>query len=175
MQEGQSKRIELKEQNPYLAVRMLRHLYGFDYSGRKLSLHDEPETSHVSELCTHAQMYALADEYEIKDLKEEALWKFSQTLDALEGHDDELKTALETVPLIYSTTPDNDRGLRDVIVAYGAKDLEHIKNAPELKSAVTLVPIYMIEVLPKFFTRSKNEHVTECCWHCTGLGKPNRW
>ena len=136
---------------------MMQHLYGFDYPGHKISLQDDPEPSHISEPYTHAQMYALADEYDIKDLKEEALWKFKQALVAKEGHSDELQTALATIPLIYSTTPDSDRGLRDVVAAYGATNLERIKNLTELKSAATQAPMYMIEVLPRFLTRLEEE------------------
>lgn len=132
---------------------MLQHLYGFDYSGHKTSIGDDEEPSHISELHTHAKMYALGDEYDIKDLKEEALWKFEKAIDAKTGHSDELPYVVEVIPTVYATTPDSDRGLRDAIVAFGARNLEWIKNLPEFKSAATRVPIYLIEVVPKFFER----------------------
>ena len=132
---------------------MLQHLYGFDYSGHKTSIGDDEEPSHISELHTHAQMYALGGEYDIKDLKDEALWKFEKAIDAKKEHSDELPYVFEVIPTVYATTPDSDRGLRDAIVAFGARNLERVKDLPEFKSAATRVPIYLIEVLPKFFER----------------------
>lgn len=132
---------------------MLQHLYGFDYSGHKKTIGDDEELSHVSELHTHAKMYALGDEYDIKDLKEEALWKFEKAMDAKKGHSDEFSHVVEVIPTVYATTPDRDRGLRDAIVAFGVKHLELIQDLPEFKSAATQVPSYLIEVLPKFLER----------------------
>ena len=156
-QEGQSKRIELKELNRHLAARMLEHLYGANYPGHKRDLPDDPESSYISELHIHAQMYGLADEYDIKDLKEEALWKFKLSLQVVEEFENEQEKLLATIPLIYSTTPDSDRGLRDVVVDYGATNLEDIMDLPGLKSAANQAPIYMIEVLPKFLTKIKEK------------------
>lgn len=151
-QEGHSKRIELKQQNPHLVARMLQHLYGFDYSGKKRIGGDE-ESSHISELYTHAEMYALGDEFDMKDLKEEALWKFEKAMKAKKGHGDELAYVVEVIPIVYATTPDSDRGLRDALVAFGVLHLEQIQYLPGFKSAATEVPIYLIEVLPKFLER----------------------
>ena len=151
MQEGQSKRIELKEQNPHLAARMLQHLYSFDYSGEKTSIEDEEESCHISELHTHAQMYALGDEYDIKDLKEEASWKFQHVMRSKKGQSDELTNVIGVIHTVYATTPESDRGLRDPVVAFSVNNLEQMQELPEFKSAVTLAPIYMIEVLPGFF------------------------
>ncbi|KAM0799433.1 hypothetical protein BDR22DRAFT_890328 [Usnea florida] len=159
-QEGLSKRIELKDQDPYLAMRMLFHLYGFDYSGHKISIGDEEEPSHISELYTHASMYALGDEYGISDLKEEALWKFKRTMEAKEGDEDELESVMEVVPVVYTTTLSSDRGLRDAVVAFGAKNLNRMKDLSVFESAVTQVPAYIIEVLPGILQHSG---VCQCC------------
>lgn len=148
---------------------MLQHLYTFDYSGQKTSIGDDEESSHVSELHTHSQMYALGDKYDIKDLKEEALWKFNKAIEAKKGQSDELTTVLEVIPAIYATTPDNDRRLRDAVVSFGAINLERIKDLPEFTSVATQVPTYMIEVLPGFLKRletpavqGRNRHGGAC-------------
>ena len=147
---------------------MLQHLYSFDYPDHKISIGDDEESSHVSGLHTHAQMYALGDEYDIGDLKEEALWKFKKALEAKKGHDDELTTLVEVIPTVYATTPNSDRGLRDAIVAFGVDRLEQIKDLPEFKSAATQVPVYLIEVLPGFLNRVENERrrYKEDCPYC---------
>ena len=156
-QEGQSKHIELEEESPHLVARMLQHLYGFDYSGHKISIGADEEPSHVSELHTHVTMYAMGDRYDIEDLKEEALWKFKKAIEAKKGQVDEFPYFVEVIPTVYATTPDSDRGLRDIVVAFGVLNLERMKDLPEFKSAAIRVPIYLIEVLPRFFTRLENE------------------
>ena len=172
MQEGPSKRIELKQQDPYLAIRMLHHLYGFDYSGHKISIGDEEEPSHISELRTHANMYALGDEYGIVDLKEEALWKFKRTIKAKKGHEDELESVIEVVPIVYTTTPSSDRGLRDAVVAFGAKNLERIKDLSGFESAVTQAPTYIVEVLPVFLRdNGKCQHCSTVRTYCLNCGR----
>ena len=173
MQEGQSKKIELKEQSPHLASRMLQHLYTFDYPGHKMSIGDDEESSHVSELHTHAQMYAIGDEYDIHDLKEEALWKFEKAMEANKGLSDELTYVIKVIPTVYETTPDSDRGLRDLVVAFGVSNLERMQGLPEFKSTAILVPIYMTEVLPGFFNELEEKKNKRChrwiCPECLGL------
>ena len=56
---------------------------------------------------------------------------------------------LAAVPLIYLTTPENDRGLRDQVVAFGAKHVEQRHAFEELKAATSQTPEYMIEVAIK--------------------------
>lgn len=166
-QEGISKRIELKQQDPHLVTRMLEHLYGFDYSGDKICVADIEESSHVSELHTHVQMYALGDEYDMKDLKDEALWKFKKAMEAKKGQDDELECLIEVIPTIYSTTLESDRGLRDLVVTWGASSLDQMKDMPEFRSAATEVPLYTIEVLPEFLKRVEDRQKSNrTCTSC---------
>ena len=166
-QEGINKRIELKEQDPYLAGRMLQHLYTIDYTGHKTSIGDDEEPSHVSEFLTHVKMYALGDQYDIKDLKEEAFWKFEQAMKAKKGQSDERKTLLQVVPAIYATTPDNDRGLRDFVVAFGAQHLKRLKDLPEFEDVVIQAPKFMVEVLPPYFKEAEKKVTLLSCIKCS--------
>ena len=149
---------------------MLQHLYTLDYPGQKLSIEDNEESSHISELHTHAQMYALGDEYDLKDLKEEALWKFKMTIVAIKGHNDELKQLIEVIPTVYATTPESDRGLRNVIVATGVLNMERLTTLPEFKSVETRVPDYLIEVQAAFPEANRLQHEAwrfkENCSYC---------
>ncbi|CAD6594566.1 MAG: hypothetical protein ASARMPREDX12_009615 [Alectoria sarmentosa] len=150
-------RIELKQHEPHLVHRMLQHLYMVDYSASEIETDGKKEESFVSELHTHVMMYAMGDEYDIKDLKEEALWKFNKAVEAKQEQSDEPTSVLEVVPAIYTTTPDSDRGLRDAVVAWGAKRLGWIHDLADFKSAVTQVPTYMLEVLPTFLKRLEDD------------------
>ena len=136
---------------------MLQHLYTLDYSGHKISIGDEEEPSYVSDLHTHASVYALGDEYGIVDLKEEALWKFKEAMEAKKGYNDELELLIEVIPTVYETTPSSDRGLRDVVVAFGAEKLERMKDVSGFESAVTQAPAYIVEVLPIFLQSLEDE------------------
>ena len=148
---------------------MLQHLYMLDYSGSEIEVAGEKEECFVSELYTHVMMYAMGDEYDIKDLRKEALWKFDWAMKTLHGQR-QFKSVLEVVPAIYATTLDSDRGLRDLVVAFGALNLQRIHHMPELKDAGTQAPDYMIEVLPEFFdvlrAQANKYWYTEECPRC---------
>lgn len=121
-----------------------------DYSAGEIEIDGMKEESFVSELHTHVMMYAMADEYDVRDLKKEALWKFGQELMTKARQTEALATVLEVVPAIYATTPESDRRLRDLVVLFGALYLMRIKDLPELGTAITHSPDYIIEVLQKF-------------------------
>ncbi|KAH8724450.1 hypothetical protein GQ44DRAFT_740330 [Phaeosphaeriaceae sp. PMI808] len=63
-------------------------------------------------LTIHTTMYALGDKYGVQGLCDLAKEKFESCLD-LHVHSEDFTTAIQ---LAYSTTPDSNRGLRDVIV-----------------------------------------------------------
>lgn len=69
------------------------------------------ESSQI-ELNIHAQMYALADKYGIHDLKDLAREKFAEAA-SNDWDGGGFPLAVQTV---YSSTPDSDHGLRDVVV-----------------------------------------------------------
>ncbi len=128
---------------------MILHLYTFDYPARPLgpsSSAAAAKTSFISELHTHVQMYALGDEYDIKDLKNQALEKFQATMKDKRGKSDECTAVLEVISTIYSTTLQSDRGLRDIVVAFGAEHVEKMGELLEMEEVTAQVPRYTIEV-----------------------------
>ncbi|KAF6231900.1 hypothetical protein HO173_009737 [Letharia columbiana] len=76
-------------------------------------------------------MYALGYQYDIKNLEKEALKRFEPAMKGKEGKGDEFTAVLGVASTTYATTPDSDRGLRDVVVAFGAKHMEDIKDLLE--------------------------------------------
>lgn len=147
-------RIELKKHEPHLIHRMLQHLYMIDYSASEIEVNGKKEKAFVSELHTHVMMYAVGDEYDMKDLKEEALWKLKKATEAKEGQHHELMSVLEVVPAIYKTTPYSNRGLRDVVVAFGVKHLESMMDLSEF----TQTSDYMVDVWLQHFEKLDEEH-----------------
>lgn len=59
----------------------------------------------------HAKMYALGSKYGIKSLKDVALGKFKEAAMYAWNHGD----FVEAIGIVYSTTPDGDKGLRDIV------------------------------------------------------------
>jgi hypothetical protein len=73
-----------------------------------------PLPSHADDLGIHAEVYALADKYNIKGLKDLAYEKFVQTLSLV--YTDE--KFFETVDIIYTSTPQSDVRLREKVAAH---------------------------------------------------------
>ena len=62
----------------------------------------------------HAEMFSLGDKYDCAVLKESALAKFKEHTNKKGVHD--LLGFIASIPIIYSSTPDSERALRDVTV-----------------------------------------------------------
>jgi hypothetical protein len=85
-------------------------------------------------LATHARMYALADKYQISGLKALAQRKFQKA--ALQHwNSEEFAPALHTV---YTSTLEEDRGLRDVVISTISRD--RLLEKPEVRTAVKELP-----------------------------------
>lgn len=110
----------------------------YSYRSSSITVGGLAETTHVSELHTNVQMYALAEKYDFADLRVEAIHKFNYFLNGKleEQKTAELSTVLTSIPDIYNTTPESDRGLRDSIVAYGVEHWQAILKVPDLHDVV---------------------------------------
>ena len=153
---------------------MLQHLYALNYSGSQESSGGVTETSFISELHTHVQMYALGDEYDIKDLKMEASRNLQAALRE-KGHNDEVTAVLNVIPAIYTTTPDSDRGLRDLVAEFGAQHMERMKDRPELEDVVVQAPKFLFEAMPRYFRRLQDKKEQDDLWHCKGCSNNDFW
>ena len=69
----------------------------------------------------HTKMYALGSKYQIHSLKAVALAKFTEAVTYAWNDPD----FVEATRLVYSTTPDHDKGLRD-ITSQAILDHQHI-------------------------------------------------
>lgn len=85
----------------------------------------------MNPLTIHATMYSLGDKYEVERLCERAKEKFQSCLYDHWNSED----FIEAVQIVYSTTPDTNRGLRDVVVesfqTYFNVDLKQMPGAEE--------------------------------------------
>lgn len=81
---------------------MIKYCYHFDYD----LTYDE--MSGKSTLLTHSTVYAIADKYQIPDLKALARVKFTAGMKKGDGGPS------DAVPHVFESTPETDFGLRDV-------------------------------------------------------------
>lgn len=103
-QEAASKEISLAD-NPINVEKMIGYLYKLDYSNSPLDCGGQPT------LLIDAQVYTIADKYNIHSLKDLALKKFGEMV-AKGWENDGFSLAIKE---IYTSTPDSDRGLRHIV------------------------------------------------------------
>ena len=100
-----------------MIYRMLEYLYMQDYT---VDLGFDPfwsvnDSWAQTRLHVHAQMYSLGDEYDLQGLKKEAARRFITDIPIPGDKKRETLTLLSVIPTIYTTTPDSDRRLRDLV------------------------------------------------------------
>ena len=116
--EGLEKTITLHEDEPEIIHCMWLWCYGQDYLR---DFHSESEPlSHAKRAVIDAELYAIADKYDVEGLKEAASRELELHLEtALFGvrkDPKDLSDVLEAVEMGYTLTPSSDRGARDAIM-----------------------------------------------------------
>ena len=105
-QEASSNIIDLTADGVSGVSRMVHYLYHGSHADFDIAVDaDDWKSAHQ----LHAFMYALGDKYDLIGLKEKAEINFDSL--ATEQPQDLLKL-IESIPIVYSSTPDSDRNLR---------------------------------------------------------------
>ena len=109
LQEAKEATLDLEDTDPDLVERMLLFLYSNQYPSDLAERSDE-------KLILHAHMYAMADRFDVRGLKSSTRMAFELMMNSM-GVDDheQMPNLLEVLTTVYNTTPDSDRGLRDVV------------------------------------------------------------
>ena len=109
----------------------------------------EEEKQWVSRLDTIVKMYALGDRYRLEGLKQEAAEQFKARLEACveECFLEPIEELIAVIPLIYTTTPDTDRGLRDQAVEQGSLYWEVLWAQPVFKNRLTEIDDFINDVV----------------------------
>ena len=99
---------------------MLEYLYMQDYT---VDLGFDPfwsvnDSWAQTRLHVHTHMYSLGDKYDLPGLKKEAARRFINDIAIPGDKKRETLTLLSVIPTIYTTTPDSDRGLRDLVARH---------------------------------------------------------
>ena len=119
---------------------MIHYCYHLDYLEdetakiRKLNLKEESfDQAHGLRggiLIDHARMYAMGDKYGISGLKDLALKKYD------EAYDHTCAGLANSIVVAYTSTIDNDTGLRDVIVKHMNYGLTFYMAKPKINQIV---------------------------------------
>ena len=143
-QETESNIIDLSHDTKPVVFRMVEFLYRGDYE--ELDHPDYqaidkniPDSSKTLQAVLHADMFTVADKYNIVALGETAKEKFEGAIWSLRNC-----YYLEVIKYVYSTTSESDRSLRDAIVREtrrrGSKILKETGLKPSLEELVSTTP-----------------------------------
>lgn len=138
-QEATNGEIRLQEDKPALVKAMIQYLYHLEYD-----LPDFEDSLEEEGLVFHAEMYSLADKYNIRGMKVFAQDHFQNCAKG-NCRIREFSTAIR---IVYKTTVDEDRGLRDVVVDIISMNMV-LLDRPEIKEAVKDTADLAFELLMK--------------------------
>jgi len=106
---------------------------------------DQPEGANPVPLQINAQMYIIADKYEIQALKDLAVTKYKQVSSETWNSSAFTESAL----LVYNNTVETDRMLRDVIVEEASKNVKTLLDCGEFVKLLKGQSDLAVEVLRK--------------------------
>ncbi|KAI9767184.1 MAG: hypothetical protein M1839_004603 [Geoglossum umbratile] len=163
--EAKSGRIELASDDPDTVERMISYLYVFDYDDETYSnttfqarkpaaiTETTPNSGNSQEakgeigerpaLFSAVRVYAIAEKYDIKGLKELAMERLSAWVETNWNHDKFPAMVREA----YESTPGSDRGLRDIIERVLAKHATEVVNDVKFKDLLCEVGSLSLAIL----------------------------
>lgn len=123
--------------------------------------------SGVSTMVFDAQVYQIADKYGVHALKKYAKNKFGTAIKAGWSMDD-FPVAINVV---YTTTPLNDRGLRDLAVERSHMNLDELTSRPDFCETLRTTPDFAADLVPFVCDRSSRDVDSYKCPQCSGIFK----
>lgn len=164
MQEKITGEIDLSDNEFHLVQRLMGFFYSFDYSAYTAE-EEQNESSSVSSSSNfdlHAEMYAIANKYQVPSLAQIALQKYTEQM----YKDCSLGDFLGSISKIYELTPAHHRELRDVAVErtrrYMGKIQTDDQNRRTFRRVVQDVPDYAADLLHSYI----DAPIRGCCRRC---------
>lgn len=156
-QEEQTQELKLPAEEEFLIRRLLCHRYTTGYDDGPYDDEENPPQhieapAYVNRMHTNAQMYSIADKYDMPSLKAKASEKFDAAIwehyrcgggsSSSSSLADEI---IKVIPLVYESTPDRDRGLRDQLVQGTILRWEELEKHPRFGDLVAAAPEFVRE------------------------------
>ncbi|KAK8209736.1 BTB/POZ protein [Phyllosticta capitalensis] len=116
--ESRTRSIEISHEDPEAVISMIHWMY----TGSQAPPRGQ------SPLLFHIRLYAVADYYQVQMLRKEMIQRVQ--VDVKEQFKDNGTELPEAIELIYSCTPDSDKGLRDAVVWFCARYYKRCVRRP---------------------------------------------
>ncbi|KAH8656436.1 BTB/POZ domain-containing protein [Ilyonectria robusta] len=131
---------------------MLRFMYSFDYSN----------IYGTSTMVYDAQVYQIADKYDVLALKAHSKDKFGVAITTGWSMDD----FPLAITIVYESTPSADRGLRDLVVETSQKNIDKLLGHDSFSELLRKTPDFAADLIP-FLCGKFSTHRYECpsCEH----------
>ncbi|KAK5991640.1 Speckle-type POZ-like-like protein [Cladobotryum mycophilum] len=132
--ESSEGKIEIEDFDASVVEAMLRFMYAFDYSN----------TYGTSSMVYDAQVYQIADKYDIQALKAHAKDKFSTAITTGWSMDD----FPLAITVVYESTLLGDRGLRDLAVETSRKNIDKLLELDGFRQLLRKTPDFAADLIP---------------------------
>ncbi|KAH7141754.1 BTB/POZ protein [Dactylonectria macrodidyma] len=132
--ESSERKIDIKDFDTSVVDAMLHFIYSFDYSN------DYGTSSMVFD----AQVYQIADKYDISALKAHAKDKFDAAITTGWSMDD----FPLAVMVVYESTPSADRGLRDLVVETSRKNIDQLLKLDGFCELIRKMSDFAADLIP---------------------------
>ncbi|KAF4463285.1 btb poz [Fusarium albosuccineum] len=132
--ESSEKLITIKDFDSSVVEAMLYFMYNFNYTN----------TSGSSTMVFDAQVYQIADKYDFEALKCHAKDRFGDAIDQSWNMDD----FPLAVTVVYTTTPAEDRGLRDLVVETSHWNIDSLITRDDFCEMLRNVPDFAADLVP---------------------------
>jgi hypothetical protein len=156
-QEGDSKEVELRGDDPEAMMAVLRYLYGLPYAADLAEWHDG------ATLLPHVLVYTTAEKYQITGLKIESCATMSDIVGSYYGHDDRAlawrgsSDHLDSLYQIHSGTPASDTEGRSLLVTYCVDRLQALSEDVAFMQLVADVPGLGAELIVHKYTAKDHD------------------
>ena len=155
--EADSGVITLEEVDDAVAEAMIHFMYHFDYNN----------TQGISTMVFNAQVYCLADQYMMAALKHLAKDKFEAAIKTGWAMDD----FLLAVDVVYSSSPEGDRGLRDLVVGVSGDNLEKLLKNVGFQNLLSEKPKFAADIIISGVSKKASSKDGVHTYRCPSCGK----
>ncbi|CAH0025793.1 unnamed protein product, partial [Clonostachys rhizophaga] len=146
--ESLEKKIEIQDFDSGIVESMLRYMYSFNYNNIR----------GVSSMVYDAQVYQIADKYDIPTLKEYSKDRFNTAI-TTGWNMDEFPLAINVV---YESTPSEDRGLRDLVVETSLLHLDSLLEQDGFGNILRTSADFSADLIPFLAPKTSIKECNSC-------------
>lgn len=152
----------MPEDDPLVIAKMIEYLYTSNYKSDTASEEEKKQGQGLSEMRLHAELYGVADKYNLPSLANFAKSSYiATTVNSWDPSD-----FLESIDTIYTSTPQSNRGLRNVAVTctqdWGRPDFTEEKGLALMKRVCLQVPEHALDLVKTVKLRPIEGHCDKC-------------